>query len=66
MQTKSHWYPPSIETLTGQIMVSGKMTRNDRFRIRFAILTDSLSETEQILINRLLYGIRHGLLTIVD
>lgn len=66
MQTKSHWYPASIEALTGQIMVSGKMTSKDRFRIRSAILNDSLSEAEQILINRLLYGIRHGLLTVVD
>ncbi|WP_242060495.1 hypothetical protein [Aerosakkonema funiforme] len=47
-------------------MVSGQMTRTDRYQIRSALLTDSLSESEQILINRLLYGIRHGLLRVVD
>lgn len=66
MQTKTHWHPVSIETLTGHIMVTGRMTRTDRCQIRSAILTDSLSEAEQILINRLLYGIRHGLLTVID
>lgn len=66
MYPKAHWHPVSIEALTGQIMVSGKMTVHDRYQIRSALLTDSLSEGEQILINRLLYGIRHGLLTVLD
>ncbi|MBD2185177.1 hypothetical protein H6G03_29580 [Planktothrix sp. FACHB-1375] len=66
MYAKAHWHPISIESLTGQIMVSGQMTRTDRYQIRSALLTDSLSESEQILINRLLYGIRHGLLRVVD
>ncbi|HEY9849549.1 MAG TPA: hypothetical protein V6D28_08845 [Leptolyngbyaceae cyanobacterium] len=66
MASYFNWHPISIETLTGQIMVSGQMTRHDRYQIRSALLEGSLSEAEQILINRLLYGIRHGLLTVVD
>ena len=62
----SHWYGISIENLTGQIMVSGQMTIHDRYHIRSALLTGSLSESEQILINRLLYGVRHGLLSVID
>lgn len=66
MQFSTRWYPISIETLCGQIMVSGRITVTDRYQIRTAILEDALSEPEQILINRLLYGIRHGLLRVID
>lgn len=66
MQYHIHCYPSTIETLSGQIMVSGRMTITDRYRIRAALLEDSISEADQVLINRLLYGIRHGLLRIVD
>lgn len=60
------WHSIPIEALCGQIMVAGKITVSDRYQIRSALLNDTLSEPEQILINRLLYGIRHGLLRIID
>jgi hypothetical protein len=66
MQAKVHWHPNSIETLSGQIMVSGRMTFSDRYQIKSALLNCSLSESEQILINRILYGIRHGLVRVVE
>jgi len=66
MKIKSGWNRISMETVCGQIMVSGKMTLSDRYLIRSALLNDSLSEPEQILINRLLYGIRHGLLRVIE
>lgn len=66
MKSKYHWHSIPLEILCGQIMVAGKMTISDRYQIRSALLNDALSEPEQILINRLLYGIRHGLLRIID
>jgi hypothetical protein len=66
MHYQIHRYPSIIETLCGQIMVSGKMTVADRYRIKTAIMDEALSESDQVLINRLLYGVRHGLLRVVD
>jgi hypothetical protein len=66
MKSRNRWHCIPLETLCGQIMVAGKITVSDRYQIRSALLNDTLSEPEQILINRLLYGIRHGLLRIID
>ena len=66
MKYKYRWHSVPIENLCGRIMVAGKITVSDRYQIRSALLDDTLSEPEQILINRLLYGIRHGLLTVID
>ena len=66
MNTSVSWHSISIESLSGHIMVSGQITRSDRYQIKAALLEDALSEADQILINRLLYGIRHGLLQLVD
>jgi hypothetical protein len=66
MKSKYRWNSITIEALCGQIMVAGKITVSDRYQIRSALLNDTLGEPEQILINRLLYGIRHGLLRIID
>lgn len=66
MQSQVYWHSTSIEALSGQIMVSGRMTLADRYQIRSALLNGSLSEADQVIINRLLYGVRHGLVRIVD
>lgn len=66
MKSQYRWHSVPIESLCGQIMVAGKISISDRYQIRSALLNDTLSEPEQILINRLLYGIRHGLLRIID
>ncbi|MFB2936346.1 hypothetical protein ACE1B6_13925 [Aerosakkonemataceae cyanobacterium BLCC-F154] len=66
MKSSYFWHSVPIENLCGQIMASGKITVSDRYQIRSALLDDTLTEPEQILINRLLYGIRHGLLRIID
>ncbi|MFB2879207.1 hypothetical protein [Floridanema aerugineum] len=66
MKSQYRWHSIPIEALCGQIMVTGRITISDRYQIRSALLNDTLSEPEQILINRLLYGIRHGLLRIID
>jgi hypothetical protein len=65
MQTTTLWHSSAIEALSGHIMVTGKMTINDRYQIRSALLDSTLSEADQILINRILYGVRHGLVKIV-
>lgn len=66
MKSKYRWHSIPIETLCGQIMAAGKISVSDRYQIRSALLDDTLSEPEQILINRLLYGIRHGLLRVIE
>ncbi len=66
MQSQIFCHSATIEALSGQIMVSGRMTLSDRYQIRSALLNGSLSEADQVIINRLLYGVRHGLVTIVN
>ncbi|MFB2834631.1 hypothetical protein [Floridanema evergladense] len=66
MKSYYNWHCITLEALCGKIMVAGQITISDRYQIRSALLNDTLSEPEQILINRLLYGIRHGLLRIAD
>jgi hypothetical protein len=65
MQPQIYWHSTTIEALSGQIMVSGRMTIADRYQIRSALLNDSLSEADQAIVNRLLYGVRHGLVRVV-
>jgi hypothetical protein len=63
-------YQTTIESLIYQIIVSRRITQSDRQQLRSilssALLEGSLSEAEHILIDRLLYGIRHGLLKMGD
>lgn len=66
MQSQIYWHSTNMEALSGQIMVSGRMTIADRYQIRSALLNNSLSEADQVIVNRLLYGVRHGLVRLVD
>lgn len=56
----------SLEDVVGQILLSGKITPHSRYRLMQTILTEGLSESECILLDRLLYGVRKGLLSVVD
>ena len=54
--------PLAIEELIDRILLSRRVTLGDRQQLRSAILAIHLTEAEHILIDRLLYGVRKGLL----
>ncbi|MBW4545450.1 MAG: hypothetical protein KME25_13525 [Symplocastrum torsivum CPER-KK1] len=57
----------SIEELVAQILMHRRITYTDQQLLRFALLRDeTLNEQERTLIDRVFYGVRHGLLSIVD
>ncbi|MEB3178047.1 MAG: hypothetical protein VKL59_03255 [Nostocaceae cyanobacterium] len=56
--------PGSIEELVQDIFVCRKVTDTDRSQLKKLLLSTTLSEEEHILIDRLLYGVRKGLLTV--
>jgi hypothetical protein len=62
------WFASSltIEEVIAEIFLSRKITRGDQYRLMCVWLYDPLEEQERTLIDRLFYGIRHGLLQIVD
>ncbi|XGV99814.1 MAG: hypothetical protein ACAF41_12880 [Leptolyngbya sp. BL-A-14] len=51
-----------LEDLTGQILVSGRITPSNRYQLMLTLLADRVSEEEHIMIDRLFYGVRKGLL----
>lgn len=56
----------SIQDLSGEILFSRKISRQEEYRLRSALLYQSLSEDDRILIDRVFYGIRKGLLQVID
>lgn len=57
----------SIEELVAQILMHRRITYTDQQLLRFALLSDeALNEQERTLIDRVFYGVRHGLLSLVD
>jgi len=56
----------AIDTLVNQILFSRNVTQADRSSLQAALLNHSLSPDEQILVDRVLYGVRHGLLRAED
>ncbi len=56
----------AIEALVAQILFSRSVTGNDRKSLQNALLHRSLTADERILVDRVLYGVRHGLLRTVD
>ena len=66
MQTQASIYQIPLEDLVEQILSSRKITRAEEARLTSALSQDSLVEEQQALIHRVLYGLRHSLLQIVD
>lgn len=56
----------STEKLVAQILSANQISRADRQRLKDALLDDAISEQELALIERVIEGVRRGLLTIVD
>ena len=64
---KFHSTEVSIEELVAQILMHRRITYTDQQLLRFALLSDeALNEQERTLIDRVFYGVRHGLLSLVD
>ena len=56
-----------IEELVAQILMERKVTSTEQQILMCALLyADELDETERTLIDRVFYGVRHGLLRIVE
>lgn len=59
--------PISIEELVAQILMYRKVTYTDQQLLKRVLLTEAtLGEKERTLIDRVFYGIRHGLLKVVE
>jgi hypothetical protein len=57
----------NIEELIAQILMNRKITNSEQLRLKFALLSkDKLDEKERTLIDRVFYGVRHGLLRVVE
>lgn len=56
----------TIAELFGQAFQKRQLTLTDRCVLMTAISSNSLCPDEEILINRLLYAVRRGLLKVVD
>jgi hypothetical protein len=63
---KPHKPQAMIEALIYEILASGIITIHERQKLKSVILEYSLNEADHTLIDRLLYGVRHGLLKRVD
>jgi hypothetical protein len=56
----------NIEPLVYEILVAGIITHTERQILKTVLLEKSLSEAEHTVIDRLLYGVKHGLLKTAD
>lgn len=57
----------SIEELVAQILMERRVTYTDQQMLRWALVSNAeLDEQERTLIDRVFYGVRHGLLRVVE
>jgi hypothetical protein len=62
MTTISNSAPTNIESLVEQILVKREISTVQQHQLKLILLYSSVSNQEKTLIDRVLYGIRHGLL----
>jgi len=55
-----------LEDMVGQILITGKITYLDRYNLMLALMADALEEADLLLIDRLLYGVRKGLIAVAE
>ncbi|HEY9667653.1 MAG TPA: hypothetical protein V6C91_12665 [Coleofasciculaceae cyanobacterium] len=59
-----------LETSTAKLFTrvsqQGKITQQDRYLLKTALLSNSLTPEELVLINRLLYAVRRGRVKAID
>ena len=58
--------PTALYELFASASVSGRLTVADRYGLMAALLEDSLLDDELCVINRLLYAVRKGRISVVD
>ncbi len=57
----------SIEELVAKILMHRRITHTEQQKLKFVLLfEDALNEQERTLIERVFYGVRHGLLKVVE
>jgi hypothetical protein len=57
----------NIEELVAQILVNRRITYKDQYLLKYALLfEETLDEQDRTLIDRVFYGVRHGLLKLVE
>ncbi|MBL1175856.1 MAG: hypothetical protein FWK01_12145 [Pantanalinema sp. GBBB05] len=66
MITAVAWMPARLEELVEQIVLSRRITLSQRQRLQSVLLADPLSPADLVLLDRLLYGVRRGILQVVD
>ncbi len=67
MSTEIQELPTSIEEMVAKILVTRQITCTEQLRLKFALLyKDGLNQQDRSLIDRVFYGIRHGLLKVVE
>ncbi|HEY9671204.1 MAG TPA: hypothetical protein V6D11_07165 [Waterburya sp.] len=60
-------YEATLEELVTKILVERRLTYTEQQILMLALLSkDSLDEQERTLIDRVFYGVRHGLLQVVE
>lgn len=58
--------PGTLEDLFGQVLLSGLLTPSDRQQLKAVLLEDKISDEHQVIINRLIYGVRRGFLKVAS
>lgn len=67
MSTKILVVPTNIEELVAQILMYRRVTRTEQLILKYTLLyKEELNEQEKTLIDRIFYGVRHGLLKLVE
>lgn len=54
------------EQLVEQILSSGQLSRAQRYKLKTTLLDSSISEEKLLLIEKVIEGVRKGLLEVVD
>ncbi len=55
-----------LEELVSEALISRRLTMGDRLKLMHAFLQDALSEADLVLVDRLLYGVRRGILHLTE
>lgn len=67
MSTEIQELPANIEEMVAKILVNRQITQTEQLRLKFALLyQDGLHQQDRSLIDRVFYGIRHGLLKVIE
>lgn len=66
MSNQINLLPTALFELFAEATNSGRITLADRYGLMAALLQNTLSEEEQTILDRLLYGVRRGRLQVVN